>query len=106
MARVEAMGQGKRWCVISGVRQKALNNCSSRYKRILLKCPTHKKRGCMKCLKEGVRKEAQKRKKKLDKVPMDIRVRRSDELFLIHREPTEEEMKNKKDKTNNGPLQT
>lgn len=60
----------------------------------------------MKCLREGLRREGQKRKKKLDRVPMDIRVRRSDELFLIHREPTEEEKRlAKKENTENDPIQ-
>ena len=59
----------------------------------------------MKCLKEGLRRDTQKRKKKLDKVPMDIRIRRTDELFLIHREPTEEEKKAKKGEGNKDPLQ-
>ena len=96
LARVEAVGKGKRWCVISGVKQKALNNCSERYRRLLLSCPRHNKRGCMSCLKAGNKKEAANRRGKLDRIPMDIRVRRTDELFLIHREPTEEEAKKKK----------
>jgi len=105
LARVEAMGRGKRWCVISGVKQKALNSCSTRYKQILLKCPAHQKRGCMKCLRDGLRRDTQKRKKKLDKVPMDIRIRRTDELFLIHRELTEEEKKAKQEDVREDPLQ-
>ena len=38
---------------------------------------------------------------------MDIRVRRSDELFLIHREPTEEEKRlaKKKENIENDPIQ-
>ena len=59
----------------------------------------------MKCLKDGLRRDVQKRKKKLDKVPMDIRIRRTDELFLIHREPTEEEKKAKKGDGRKDPLQ-
>ena len=50
----------------------------------------------MACLKAGNKKEAANRRGKLDRIAMDIRVRRTDELFLTHREPTEEEAKKKK----------
>ena len=59
----------------------------------------------MRCLRDGLRRDTQKRKKKLDKVPMDIRIRRTDELFLIHRELTEEEKKAKQGDGRKDPLQ-
>ena len=88
IARVEVLGKGNRWCIISSLNQQRLKAASTELKETITKCRKHEKRGCHTCIRARIEKErSEEEKKKTDATPLDIRVRRCDELFLIHREP-------------------
>ena len=88
LARVEVTNKRRTWCIISGLAQDSLKKSTLHLRHEITSCRKHSQRGCMECMKRFVANERKRRENKgKDPVEMDIRVRRSDELFLIHREP-------------------
>ena len=86
IARVELLTPGNRGALISSVRQAALKKVSEEIRKEIRSCKEHKEIGCQVCLPELL-------KEKPKAVLLDVRARPSDRLYMIHREPTTQEVK-------------
>ena len=79
LARVELVGKGRRWALISRVIPK--NNGASQLRKELYSCSSHERRGCTKCISKIV---------KNNRNAFELVTRRTDELYLIWAPDTED----------------